>query len=57
MLACCWAGYQLYPFIPLLSSYRLRDNLARFLATPISAVEVDCRPPPSGSPSRCYCAR
>jgi VanZ family protein len=40
LLACCWAGYQLYPFIPLLSSYRLRDNLARFRATPISAVEV-----------------
>jgi VanZ family protein len=40
ILACCWAGYQLYPFIPLLSSYRLRDNLARFLATPISAVDV-----------------
>ncbi len=40
ILACCWAGYQLYPFIPLLSSYRLRDNLTRFLATPISAVET-----------------
>jgi VanZ family protein len=40
LLACCWAGYQLYPFIPMLSSYRLRDNVARFLATPIPAVEV-----------------
>jgi VanZ family protein len=40
MLACCWAGYQLYPFIPLFSRGRLRANVARFLATPISIVEV-----------------
>jgi VanZ family protein len=40
LLACCWAGYQLYPFIPLFSTYRLRDHAARFLATPISTVEV-----------------
>lgn len=40
MLACCWAGYQLYPFLPLFSTYRLRDNVARFLATPISMVEI-----------------
>ena len=40
MLACCWAGYQLYPLIPLFSRGRLRANVARFLATPISMVEV-----------------
>jgi len=40
MLACCWAGYQLYPFIPRFSTYRLRDQRALFLATPISIVEV-----------------
>jgi VanZ family protein len=40
MLACCWAGYQLYPFIPRFSTYGLRDQSARFLATPISTVEV-----------------
>ena len=40
MLACCWAGYQLYPFIPLLSRGRLRANVAQFLTTPVSLVEV-----------------
>jgi VanZ family protein len=40
MLAGCWAGYQLYPFIPLFSRGRLGANVARFLATPISLVEV-----------------
>jgi len=40
MLACCWAGYQLYPFIPRFSTYRLRDQRALFLATPISMIEV-----------------
>jgi VanZ family protein len=40
MLACCWAGYQLYPFIPLFSRGHLRANVARFLTTPISIVEV-----------------
>jgi VanZ family protein len=40
ILACCWAGYQLYPFIPLLGLWRLRHNLAEFLRTPISVVEV-----------------
>ncbi|HEY1493844.1 MAG TPA: VanZ family protein [Candidatus Solibacter sp.] len=40
LLACTWAGYQLFPFVPLLSRGRLRDNLARFLSTPFSAVEV-----------------
>jgi VanZ family protein len=40
MLACCWAGYQLYPFIPLLSRYRLRDNFTQFLATRLTSVEV-----------------
>ena len=40
MLACCWAGYQLYPFIPRFSTYRLRDQTAQFLATPISMVEA-----------------
>ena len=40
MLAGCWAGYQLYPLIPLFSRGRLRANVARFLATPISMVEV-----------------
>jgi VanZ family protein len=40
MLACCWAGYQLYPFIPLFSRGRLRANVAQFLATPVSIVEV-----------------
>lgn len=40
MLACCWAGYQLYPFLPLFSRYRLRDKVALFQATPISVVEV-----------------
>ena len=40
MLACFWIGYQLYPFIPLFSRGRLRANVERFLATPISLVEV-----------------
>ena len=40
MLACCWAGYQLYPLIPIFSRGRLRDNVARSLATRISMVEV-----------------
>ncbi len=40
LLACTWAGYQLFPFVPILSRGRLRDNLARFLSTPLSAVEA-----------------
>jgi VanZ family protein len=40
MLACCWAGYQLYPLIPLFSRGHLRASVARFLTTPISMVEV-----------------
>ena len=40
LLACFWAGYQLYPFIPHLGRAYLWQNAARFLAAPISAVEV-----------------
>lgn len=40
LLVCCWGGYQLYPFIPLFSRGRLSANVARFLMTPISMVEV-----------------
>ena len=40
VLACCWAGYQLYPLIPLFSRGHLRASVARFLTTPISMVEV-----------------
>ena len=40
LLACCWLGYQLYPFVPRFSRGYLRANIARFLATPISPVEV-----------------
>ena len=40
MLACCWAGYQLYPLVPSFSRGRLHANVARFLATPVSIVEV-----------------
>ena len=40
LLAAAWAGYQLYPFIPLLSRGRLHENLARFAATPFSPLEV-----------------
>jgi VanZ family protein len=40
MLACCWGGYQLYPLIPIFSRGRLRTNVAQFLATPVSLVEV-----------------
>jgi VanZ family protein len=40
MLACFWIGYQLYPLIPLFSRGRLRANVTRFLATPISPVEI-----------------
>jgi VanZ family protein len=40
MLACCWAGYQLYPLIPIFSRGRLHASVARFLATPVSIVEV-----------------
>ena len=40
ILACCWAGYQLYPFIPLFGRWRLRANVAQFVATPISIVEI-----------------
>jgi VanZ family protein len=39
MLACCWAGYQLYPLIPLFSRGHLRASVARFLTTPVSPVE------------------
>jgi len=40
LLASCWAGYQLYPFVPHLGRTYLRASAARFLATPISPVEV-----------------
>lgn len=40
LLASCWLGYQLYPFVPRFSRGYLRANIARFLATPISPVEV-----------------
>jgi len=40
LLACCWLGYQLYPFVPRFSRGYLRANIARFLATPISPVEI-----------------
>jgi VanZ family protein len=40
MLACCWAGYQLYPFIPRFSRGYVHNQIARFLATPISVVEA-----------------
>ena len=40
LLVCSWAGYQLYPFVPLFSRGRLRASFARFTATPFSAVEV-----------------
>ncbi|MCX6630840.1 MAG: hypothetical protein NTW28_24770, partial [Candidatus Solibacter sp.] len=40
LLACCWAGYQLYPFIPLFGRYRLRAKAAQFLAAPVSVVDV-----------------
>jgi hypothetical protein len=40
LLAACWAGYQLCPFIPLFSRGHLRANVARFLAAPVSMVEV-----------------
>ena len=40
LLASCWAGYQLYPFIPHLGRTYLRTNVARLLATAISPVEV-----------------
>lgn len=38
MLACCWAGYQLYPLIPRFSRGYLRANVARFLTMPVSPV-------------------
>lgn len=40
LLACTWAGYQLYPFVPLFSRGRLREHLARFTAAPFSWVEA-----------------
>jgi VanZ family protein len=40
MLASCWLAYQLYPFIPHLGRTYLRGNIARFLAAPVSPVEV-----------------
>ncbi|MEO8371445.1 MAG: VanZ family protein [Candidatus Solibacter sp.] len=40
MLACCWIGYQLYPFIPHVGRWTLRASVASFLATPISPVSV-----------------
>ncbi len=40
LLACCWFGYQLYPFVPRFSRGYLRGNIARFLATPVSPLEV-----------------
>ncbi|MEO8594385.1 MAG: VanZ family protein [Candidatus Solibacter sp.] len=40
LLACCWAGYQLYPFIPHLGRGYLRQTVARLVATPISPVEI-----------------
>ena len=40
LLAAAWAGYQLYPFVPLFSRGRLRANFERFLHAPFSGVEV-----------------
>jgi VanZ family protein len=40
LLACCWGGYQLFPFVPLLSRGRLHANVARLAAAPFSAVEL-----------------
>ncbi len=40
MLACCWIGYQLYPFVPHLGRWYLGASASHFLATPISLVEV-----------------
>ena len=40
-LLACWAGYQLYPFFPLLSRTRLRNGLALlFHAYTVSPVEI-----------------
>lgn len=40
LLACAWAGYQLYPFVPRFSLGRLRENLAYFTGAAFSWVEV-----------------
>jgi VanZ family protein len=40
LLACCWLGYQLYPFVPRFSRGYLRASIAHLLATPVSPVEV-----------------
>ena len=41
LLACCWAGYQLYPFIPHLGRTAICGPTWRsFLATRVSPVEV-----------------
>ena len=40
-LLACWAGYQLYPFFPILSNTRLRAGLAHLLrASVVSPVEI-----------------
>lgn len=40
LLACCWAGWQLYPFVPIFSRGRLRANFAHFLSSPFSPTEA-----------------
>ena len=40
LIAGCWAVYQLYPFVPLLSRGHLQASIARFLDTPLSPVET-----------------
>jgi VanZ family protein len=39
-IAACWALFQLYPFVPLLSRGHLRASWALFWATPVSFVEA-----------------
>jgi hypothetical protein len=40
-LLACWAGFQLYPFFPILSQTRLRNGLALlFHASTVSPVEI-----------------
>jgi len=40
IVAACWAGFQLYPFVPLLSRGHFHASFARFSNTPVSWVEI-----------------
>jgi VanZ family protein len=40
ILAACWAGFLLYPFVPVLSRGHLHASWSRFVAIPLSPTEI-----------------